>query len=97
MTNNFILSVELGVLADRTELSYNIPAIFENVDLVNLKSYNLRGAAADKTFVHSALYSYLYGVNDCLTGLTKYGIDKEKIILGVPTVKIINDSFHSFR
>jgi len=75
--------VSLGVLPERTEQSYNIPAIFNAVDFVILKSYNLYGIGDSKTGLHTVLYDPPYDVDNCVSSLDKYSIAKEKIILGI--------------
>lgn len=81
----YSLSVALGVGPTRTELSYDIPAIFSSTDFVSLKTYNLRGDGDTVTGVHSVLYDSLnVSVNTCVTDLNKFSVAKEKIVLGIP-------------
>jgi chitinase len=86
--SDFILSVALGSGFWRTNLSYDIPSMFEAVDFVNLMSYNLHGGWENITGIHGALYRSALDPTDknvdaALRLLVDQGVSKEKIIMGI--------------
>ena len=84
MSDKFTLSVELGVGFERTNLSYDIPAIFDVADFVSIKAFNLRGKEDEKTGIHTAIYDgVIHSVHYCVTNLTKLDVPKAKLNLGI--------------
>jgi chitinase len=87
--SDYFLSTALGTSAWRTNLSYDIPSIFEAVDFVNLMTYDFHGSWESKTGIHGALYrSALDPTDQNLDAAVRLVLDrgapKEKIIVGIP-------------
>lgn len=83
------MSAAIGAGRWRTDLSYDIPAIFANTDFVNLMAYDLHGSWESITGIHAALYSGPLDPTDANVDasvqlLLGYGIDRSKLILGIP-------------
>jgi len=84
------LSIAIGAGEWRTNLSYDIPAIFPIVDFVGLMTYDMTGGWNSVTGVHSALFA---GPNDqsgangdaAVNTILSRGATREKIIYGIPT------------
>ncbi|KAK4287587.1 hypothetical protein Pmani_039342 [Petrolisthes manimaculis] len=87
-----LLTVAVSAGKETFEAAYDIPAIAQEVDLINLMSYDLHGAWEDYTHHQSGLYMYPedtgdniylnqdYAVNAWING----GMPSTKIALGVP-------------
>ncbi|KAK3848803.1 hypothetical protein Pcinc_044422 [Petrolisthes cinctipes] len=88
----FLLTVAVSAGKETFEEAYDIAALAQEVDLINLMSYDLHGAWEDYTHHQSGLYMYPedtgdniylnqdYAVNAWING----GMPSTKIALGVP-------------
>lgn len=90
---NFLLSVALSAGPWRTNLSYDVRAIFATCDFVNLMAYDLHGRWEKLTGIHSALYrgpgdNTNANVDFSVRLLLNYGIAREKLIMGIPAYGI---------
>lgn len=70
-------------------MSYDIPAIFEICDFVNLMSYDLHGGWESVTGIHAALFrgprdQSTGNVDDSVNLLLGKGIARNKLIMGIP-------------
>lgn len=86
----YLLSVAIGAGEWRSGVSYDIPAIFETVDFVNLMSYDLHGGWESTTGIHTALYAgpqddTVWNVDAAVKFLLQKRIPREKLILGIAT------------
>ena len=86
--NGYSVSTAIGVGPWRTGLSYNIPAIFQNSDFVNVMAYDLHGGWESKTGINAALFE---GPNDpgsanvhsSIQLLLNKGVSRDKLIMGM--------------
>lgn len=83
------MSIAIGTGAWRTDLSYDVKAMFGIVDFVNVMTYDMHGGWERKTGLHSALYrssidNTPQNVDDSIKLLLGYEVDKSKIIVGIP-------------
>jgi len=93
ISDHYLLTVAIGAGAWRTGLSYDIPAIFRVCDFVNLMTYDMHGGWEPRTGIHGAMYR---GPNDqtdanvafSVQFLINFGIDRSKLILGIPAYGI---------
>jgi chitinase len=88
--SNFTLSITIGAGAWLTNISYDVKAMFGNVNFVNLMGYRMHGAWESKTGLHSALYrgpqdNTTSNVNEAVKLLLSFRVSKMKIIVGIPT------------
>jgi len=86
--SSYEISVALGAGEWRTNLSYDVPAIFELADFVSLMAFEMTGGFNSVTGIHSALYegpNDLSGANahNAVNVLVARGAIREKLILGV--------------
>ncbi|KAG5337146.1 CH3L1 protein, partial [Acromyrmex heyeri] len=83
-----ILSVAVGATESLASLSYNIKKVSENVDFINLMTYDLHGTWDGVTGHHAGLYSPTSGdkltVHAAVLYWLNQGCPPEKLILGVP-------------
>ena len=87
--NAYTLSTAIGPGPWRTNLSYDIYGIFANTDFVNLMAYDLHGPWEPFTGIHGALFSgpndqTPANVHDSVNLVLSYGVDRQKLILGMP-------------
>lgn len=101
LNSDLSVSIALGTGKWRTDLSYDIPSVFDSVDFVNVMAYDLHGRWNDKTGIHGALYPSPLDPTDanvdyCVNLLLNQGVAKEKLIMGIPcygiTFKLIDPS-----
>lgn len=93
ISTHYLLTVAIGAGAWRTNLSYDIPGIFRVCDFVNLMTYDMHGGWEPTTGIHGAMYR---GPNDqtdanvqfSVQFLIGFGIDRTKLILGIPAYGI---------
>ncbi|XP_018048674.1 PREDICTED: acidic mammalian chitinase-like [Atta colombica] len=83
-----ILSVAVGATESLASLSYKIDKVAQNVDFINLMTYDLHGTWDGVTGHHAGLYSPTSGdkltVHAAVLYWLKNGCPPEKLILGVP-------------
>lgn len=85
--HNKILSIAAAPCASSAS-GYNIPAIFEEVDFVNVMLYNFHGGGwQNYTANHANLWHPTSGFNviTCVNHWTSNGAVNEKLIVGIPT------------
>jgi chitinase len=86
----YSLSIAIGTGAWRTNLSYNVARMFQICDFVNVMTYDMHGGWEGKTGLHSALFrgsadNTPSNVDESIKLLQSNGVDKNKIIVGIPT------------
>ncbi|CRK90408.1 CLUMA_CG004159, isoform A [Clunio marinus] len=88
--SSYSLSVAIGAGNWRTGLSYDVKSIFNACSFVNLMTYDMHGGWEGKTGHHSALHRSSLdptdaNVEDAVNVLLREGIDRSKLIVGIPT------------
>ncbi|KYQ51640.1 Acidic mammalian chitinase, partial [Trachymyrmex zeteki] len=85
---NKLLSVAVGATESLASLSYKIAQVAEQVDFINLMTYDLHGTWDGVTGHHAGLYAPKTGdklnVHAAVNYWLKNGCPPEKLILGVP-------------
>lgn len=87
--SRYSVSCAIGAGPWRTGLSYDVRGVFENSDFVNVMTYDMHGGWEGKTGLHSALYrgpsdQTTSNVHESVQYLLRYGIDPQKLIVGIP-------------
>jgi chitinase len=89
----YLLTVALGAGEWRSNLSYDLPFIFNICDFVNLMTYDLHGGWVNKTGIHGALFgSALDPTNQnadfAVNFVLEKGVARDKLIMGIPAYGI---------
>lgn len=89
--HGFILSAAVGVGSDKINSAYDVPALAQNLDFINLMTYDLHGSWESVTGHHTALrrrpeessYQGQLNLEWAVTRWMELGAPAEKLVLGL--------------
>lgn len=83
---NYILAIAVGAAKSTASISYNIPKVSENVDIINLMTYDFHGSWDHTTGENAPLYdsSSEFSVDAAVNYWIQSGASPSKLVLGIP-------------
>lgn len=87
--NSFIFSVAVGATSSHILSYYDVLGISQNVDLINLMTYDLHGSWETRTGINAPLYRGIdtdsrLNVDACVKAWISGGASASKLIVGIP-------------